>query len=75
MDFGPDYGSRNVHTGQGTANRRFFFEKSILELIWVRDATRSTNSSPTSWPVTCRIRACPIRSRSPSVRPKAVGGT
>jgi hypothetical protein len=28
-------GSRNVHPGQGTANRRFFFENFMLELLWV----------------------------------------
>ena len=28
-------GSRNVHPGQGTANRRFFFENFMLELVWV----------------------------------------
>jgi Glyoxalase-like domain len=28
-------GSGNVHPGQGTANRRFFFENFMLELIWV----------------------------------------
>jgi glyoxalase-like protein len=30
-------GSRNVHPGQGTANRRFFFANFMLELIWVAD--------------------------------------
>ena len=35
--FGLTEGSRNVHAGQGTANRRFFFENAMLELIWVRD--------------------------------------
>ncbi len=30
-------GSRNTHAGQGTANRRFFFEDNYLELIWVAD--------------------------------------
>lgn len=34
-------GSRNVHPGQGTANRRFFFEDAMLELIWVEDATEA----------------------------------
>jgi Glyoxalase-like domain len=28
-------GSGNVHPGQGTANRRFFFENFMLELVWV----------------------------------------
>ena len=30
-------GSPNTHPGQGTANRRFFFESGFLELIWVHD--------------------------------------
>jgi hypothetical protein len=30
-------GSANVHAGQGTANRRFFFENFMLELLWVVD--------------------------------------
>jgi len=30
-------GSSNTHPGQGTANRRFFFESGFLELIWVHD--------------------------------------
>lgn len=30
-------GSRNVHPGQGTANRRFFFHNAMLELLWVQN--------------------------------------
>lgn len=30
-------GSSNVHPGQGTANRRFFFHNAMLELLWVQD--------------------------------------
>ncbi len=30
-------GSSNVHLGQGTANRRFFFRNAYLELLWVSD--------------------------------------
>jgi hypothetical protein len=30
-------GSSNTHPGQGTANRRFFFENFMLELLWVTD--------------------------------------
>jgi Glyoxalase-like domain len=39
--FGLTEGTRNVHAGQGTANRRFFFENAMLELIWVHDATEA----------------------------------
>jgi len=31
-------GSRNVHPGQGTANRRIFFHNAMLEFLWLRDA-------------------------------------
>jgi hypothetical protein len=30
-------GEPNVHPGQGTANRRFFFRNGMLELLYVRD--------------------------------------
>src|SRR5262245_35966152 len=42
-------GSRNTHPGQGTANRRFFFERGFLELIWVHDEreARSELAGPT----------------------------
>jgi hypothetical protein len=30
-------GSRNTHPGQGTANRRFFFDNFMLELVFVSD--------------------------------------
>lgn len=42
-------GSRNVHPGQGTANRRFFFHDAMLELLWVRDEheARSAVIAPT----------------------------
>lgn len=33
--FGFREGSGNAHPGQGTANRRFFFDNFMLELLWV----------------------------------------
>jgi hypothetical protein len=36
-------GSRNTHPGQGTANRRFFFENFMLELIWIVDPAEATS--------------------------------
>jgi hypothetical protein len=36
-------GSGNTHPGQGTANRRFFFENFMLELIWVADPAEVQN--------------------------------
>lgn len=37
-------GSRNVHPGQGTANRRFFFENFKLELIWINDPDEASGA-------------------------------
>jgi Glyoxalase-like domain len=36
-------GSGNTHPGQGTANRRFFFENFMLELVWVADPAEVQN--------------------------------
>jgi hypothetical protein len=36
-------GQSNTHPGQGTANRRFFFENFMLELLWVADPTEAQN--------------------------------
>jgi len=35
-------GSSNVHPGQGTANRRFFFANFTLELLWVANPLEAT---------------------------------
>jgi len=35
--FGLTEGEPNVHPGQGTACRRFFFRNAYLELLWVQD--------------------------------------
>ena len=47
--FGILEGSSNVHPGQGTANRRFFFHNVMLELAWVShpDEAQSTLTRPT----------------------------
>lgn len=44
-DFGLVEGTSNDHPGQGTANRRFFFSNTALELLYVRDATEA-NEGP-----------------------------
>ena len=36
-------GPGNTHPGQGTANRRFFFENFMLELVWVSDPVEALN--------------------------------
>lgn len=48
-EFGLSEGSGNVHPGQGTANRRFFFANAFLELLWVADEeeVRSAQTRPT----------------------------
>lgn len=35
LRFGLSEGAPNTHPGQGTANRRFFFDNAFLELVWV----------------------------------------
>ncbi len=35
--FGLSEGTANVHAGQGTACRRFFFQNAYIELAWVTD--------------------------------------
>src|SRR5688572_11652851 len=49
VTFGLTEGSRNTHRGQGTANRRFFFATTMLELLYVRDEAevRSAITAPT----------------------------
>jgi hypothetical protein len=37
LNFGLTEGTSNMHPGQGTANRRFFFHNAYLELLWVHD--------------------------------------
>jgi hypothetical protein len=41
IEFGLREGTPNRHTGQGTANRRFFFRNAMLELLWVEDASEA----------------------------------
>jgi Glyoxalase-like domain len=47
--FGLSEGTANVHIGQGTANRRFFFRNGMLEFLWVEDPdeARSEDTAPT----------------------------
>lgn len=49
LDAGLVEGTPNTHPGQGTANRRFFFENGFLELLWVHDENeaRSALTAPT----------------------------
>jgi len=47
--FGLSEGAPNLHPGQGTACRRFFFANSYIELLWVNDVAeaQSTPIQPT----------------------------
>lgn len=49
IEFGLKEGPSNIHPGQGTANRRFFFENAMLELVWVQEPAeaRSELARPT----------------------------
>src|SRR5258705_2413253 len=42
--FGLKEGEPNVHPGQGTACRRFFFRNAYLELLWVKDSAEAQSS-------------------------------
>ncbi len=48
-ELGFQEGTRNRHEGQGTANRRFFFQNAMLEFLWVEDdrEIRSERARPT----------------------------
>lgn len=52
-------GSRNVHPGQGTANRRIFFHNAMLEFLWLRNEAeaRSPLIAPTRLWERSRYRA------------------
>jgi hypothetical protein len=43
VEFGLKEGSSNMHPGQGTANRRFYFHNLMLELLWVEDIEEVQN--------------------------------
>ena len=58
VDFGLTEGTPNVHPGQGTSNRRFFFHNSMLELVWLHDEreARSELIAPTRLYERCLYR-------------------
>ena len=39
LDFGLAEGSSRIHQGQGTTNRKFYFENFFLEILWVHDTS------------------------------------
>jgi hypothetical protein len=48
VQFGLLEGAPNVHPGQGTANRRFFFRTAMLELLWVQDPIEAQSDQTAS---------------------------
>ncbi|MFY8036840.1 MAG: hypothetical protein ACOVMQ_06715 [Cyclobacteriaceae bacterium] len=49
IDFGWVEGSSRIHTGQGTTNRKFYFDNFFFEVLWVynQDELRSPLTKPT----------------------------
>lgn len=45
VDLGMVEGTPNTHPGQGTANRRFFFEDAALELIFLADENEARSGA------------------------------
>ncbi|UHG94724.1 VOC family protein [Spirosoma oryzicola] len=43
LEFGFVEGSSRVHMGQGTTNRKFYFDNFFLELLWVIDEQEVTS--------------------------------
>ncbi|WP_298392341.1 hypothetical protein [Flavobacterium sp.] len=43
VDFGLTEGSSRIHIGQGTTNRKFYFENFFLEILWVHDHNEITS--------------------------------
>ncbi|MGF1518177.1 MAG: hypothetical protein ACFCVB_10280 [Nodosilinea sp.] len=81
IQFGLVEGRSNVHPGQGTANRRFFFHNLMMELLWVHNATeaQSEGTRPTylweRWSGqaqgTCPFGVClrPVKGQAPEALP------
>lgn len=81
IQFGLVEGRSNLHAGQGTANRCFFFHNLMLELLWVHNAAeaQSENTRPTylweRWSGqaqgTCPFGVClrPLEGQAPEVLP------
>jgi hypothetical protein len=48
IEFGLTEGPRNTHPGQGTANRRFFFQNGMIELVWLQDEAEAKTALVTT---------------------------
>jgi hypothetical protein len=67
-NFGLTEGSPNRHQGQGTANRRFFFQNAFLELLWLEDSGEA--QSDVTRPTMLYER---LRSQGQAVSPFGIG--
>ncbi|MCI0527280.1 MAG: hypothetical protein L0Y56_07535 [Nitrospira sp.] len=58
IEFGLTEGTRNVHTEQGTSNRRFFFCNGMIELLWLHseEEAKSDVIAPTRLYERCKHR-------------------
>jgi hypothetical protein len=77
IEFGLTEGSANTHPGQGTANRRFFFQNAYLELLWVDDPAEAQSERVRRmglWERWSR-RASGVCPLGVGFRPAAGGGT
>lgn len=43
VDFGLTEGSNRIHVGQGTTNRKFYFDNFFLEILWVHNLNEITS--------------------------------
>jgi hypothetical protein len=71
LELGFVEGSPNSHPGQGTANRRFFFENFMLELVWVTNLAEvsSEQTRPTRLRERCSQHAAGINPFGIILRP------
>ena len=65
-------GTSNEHLGQGTANRRFFFSNTMLELLYVRDAAEAMNGPGHQLRFVERTSNSELRISVPSTQPSSV---
>src|SRR5438552_2778914 len=58
IEFGLTEGTGNLHPGQGTANRRFFFRNSMIELLWLHSEQEAGSDAiaPTRLYERCRYQ-------------------
>ncbi|MYN45000.1 glyoxalase-like domain protein [Pseudoduganella sp. FT93W] len=76
LELGLTEGSANQHPGQGTANRRFFFNNAFLELLWIAHPAEVSNAATS--PTQLAQRLAPEQTASPfglCFRPSGAGST